>query len=192
MPREKGNVLTFDEYVGRYRMLQHVLERDEKSLALMEKEAYKDFARRFGKADDPVLRKYATEWEELKFRTEKKRRLCERYAERLARAIFLIPYGEVQEYARYHYLYGFTNEEFSEVSSYSLRTVYRLSIRAKRELTASLLRVQPVRKRLYGKKFKGSGALPRKSYRLGREHRSLAALTAHRKSARYREMLLPG
>ncbi len=183
--------MTFDEYLGRFRLLQHALERDERSIGLMESAAYASFSMRFGNAKDPRLRGYAREAERIKERLARRRRLCERYAARLALAVSKIPSGELQEYARYHYLYGLTHEEFSEVSFYSVRTVYRIARKAKAAMTEKLLEVSPKICRIKPAKFRIKGSLRQKSYHLGKEARSVATLTARRKSEPYRTLLFP-
>lgn len=181
--------MTLDEYMGRFRLLQHAVERDERNLGLMESETYCSFASRFAHAKNPYLRRCAREAESIKERLARRKRLCERYATRLALAVSIIEPGELQEYARYHYLYGLTHEEFSEVSFYSVRTVYRIARRAKAAMTEKMLEVSPKIRRIPPIKFYVKGNLRQKNYKLGKEARSVATLTARRKSQPYRKIL---
>ena len=184
--------MTFEEYLARYRLLQHALERDEQSLRLMEKSAYRSFSERFAAASSPTLRALAASKESLRARAAHRRRLCERYALRLARAVALIPAGELREYARYRFLYGLTHEEVAEVSFYSVRTVYRFAKNARLEMEKAMRAVSPKARRTPPARYLVRGTLRRKDYRVGRESRSVAALTARRKSAPFRPIIARG
>ena len=78
--------MNFDEYMTRFRLLQHGAEQDEKMLKLLRGKAYQSFAARFGKTENPVLRSLLLTEERVEARRRKRQKLCERYGERIARA----------------------------------------------------------------------------------------------------------
>ncbi len=183
--------MTFDEYISRYWLLQRAVEQDEKSLALMQSESYRSFVHHFGESASPVLRAFALGENSLKEKLNRHRRLCERYATRLALAISLISVEEIRDFARLHYLYGLTHEEIAEMSFFSLRTVYRHAKRAKSELKKQLRAVSPKQKRIPPARFLVKGTLPRKKYRMDPVSKNAAKHTALRKSQPFRPVLVP-
>ncbi len=172
--------------MNRFRLLQHAADREEKVLQLLSGETYQGFLRRFGQTQDPHLAGMVHTHEESKKRQARLKRLSERYAARIARAIDRIPHLELREYARLHYLYGLTHEEISEQSFFSVRTVYRHGQKAKKELKQALLSVSPRHKRIPPAKFRVQGALKKRDYRIDRISRSVATLTARKKSLPFR------
>ena len=117
--------LTFDEYLNRYRLLQHALEKDERSFALMQKAPCQRFFHEVEGTSHAALLGVSFTEEALRKRILRRKRICQRYALRLARAIEKISVPELKEYATFHYLYGLTHEEIAESSFYCVRTVYR-------------------------------------------------------------------
>ncbi len=182
--------MTFDEYLARFRLLQHALEKDERTLQLMQTEPCRRFTQWFGETETMPLRGLLLSEAVLRERILRRKRLCERYAARLARAIDTISVPELKEYATFHYLYGLTHEEIAESSFYSVRTVYRHGKKAKRAMEEALCRVGPKRKRILSCRFRVKGDLPRKNYGIDRISRSVATLTARRKSMPYRPVYL--
>jgi hypothetical protein len=172
--------------MNRFRLLQHAADREEKVLQLLSGETYQGFLRRFGNTRDPHLAGMVHSYEESKKRQARLKRLSERYAARLARAIDRIPQMDLREYARLHYLYGLTHEEISEQSFFSVRTVYRHGQKAKKELQKALLAVSPRHKRIAPAQFRITGTLKKKDYRIDRISRSVATLTARKKSLPFR------
>ena len=182
--------MTFDEYLNRYRLLQHALERDERSLALMQKAPCRQFLHQLEGTSNATLQGVILTREVLQNRIFRRKRICQRYALRLARAIGEISVPELREYATFHYLYGLTHEEIAESSFYSVRTVYRHGKKAKKALEEALLRVGPKRKEIPSSRFHVKGRLPRKNYGVDRISRSIATLTARRNSLPYRPVYL--
>jgi len=178
--------MNFDEYMTRFRLLQHGAEQDEKMLKLLRGKAYQSFAARFGKTENPVLRSLLLTEERVEARRRKRQKLCERYGERIARAAALIESPPLREYALYHYLYGLTHEEIAEQSFFSVRTVYRHGKAARRELEKALLSLMPKAKRTKGARYRIGGTLPRKTKSGDKITRSVAFSTARRKSLPYR------
>ena len=175
--------MTLEEYVARFRLLQHGAEKDERSLALLSSGAYHDFLHRFEKTSDPILSSVMISEEKLRKSLEKKQRLCERYAARLARAAARIKVRELREYALYHFLYGLTHEEIAHQSFFCVRTVYRYAKRARKELESAMLSVQPRLVRTAPHRYRvPGGVVPRKEVDLDRITRSVAFCTAlHRR-----------
>ncbi len=182
--------MTLDEYLTKFRLLQHAAEREEKALALLSSGAYASFLKRFEKSEDPILSSVLVSREKMEKSFRKKQRLCERYAVRLTRAISLIEVPELREYALCHFLYGLTHEEIAEQSFYCVRTVYRYGKKAKKELEAALLSVQPKRKRISDSRFLVKGRLPRRKKTEDAVSRSVASRTARRWSEPYRPKVL--
>ena len=89
--------MNFDEYMTRFRLLQHGAEQDEKMLKLLRGKAYQSFAARFGKTENPVLRSLLLTEERVEARRRKRQKLCERYGERIARAAALIESPPLRE-----------------------------------------------------------------------------------------------
>lgn len=178
--------MTFDEYTTRFRLLQHGVEQDEKMLKLLRGKAYQNFATRFGKTENPVLRALILTEERVEARRRKRQKLCERYGERIARAAALIESSPLREYALYHYLYGLTHEEIAEQSFYCVRTVYRHGKEARRELEKALLSLMPKPKRTKDARYKIRGKLPGKKKGVDKFSQSVAFSTARRKSLPYR------
>lgn len=178
--------MNFDEYMARFRLLQHGVEQDEKMLMLLEGKAYQGFAARFGNTENPVLRSLVLTKERVEARRRKRQRLCERYGERIARAASLIESSPLREYALYYYLYGLTHEEIAEQSFFCVRTVYRHGKEARRALEKALLSLMPKARRTKGGKYRIAGSLPRKKKGVDRLTQSIAFSTARRKSLPYR------
>lgn len=178
--------MTFDEYMTRFRLLQHSVEQDERMLLLLQGKAYSYFAERFGNTKNPVLSPLVLTKDVVEARRRRRQRLCERYGERIARAVALIESPPLREYALYHYLYGLTHEEIAEQSFFCVRTVYRHGKEARKELEKALLSLMPKPCRTKGGRFQPSGKLPKKKTAGDRFARSAAFFTARRKSAPYR------
>ncbi|MBR2616200.1 MAG: hypothetical protein IKC69_05940 [Clostridia bacterium] len=181
--------MTVEEYLIRYRLLQHALDLDLRQKKLLETAEYQSWIARFANSDHPELRHHRQKEEERQKKTERRRRLCERYALRISRAIERIRKYELREYARFHFLYGLTHEEIADASFFSLRTVYRHGNMAKKEFARCLLEVSPKLRRIPSARFRVKGKLRKKSYEADRSRRSIARLTARRKSERYRPTL---
>lgn len=182
--------MTLDEYLTKFRLLQHAAEKEERNLALLSSGAYSSFLNRFGNCRDPILEAVVVTREKMQNSFEKKQRLCERYAVRLTRAISLIEVPELREYALCHFLYGLTHEEIAEQSFFCVRTVYRHGKKAKKELEKTLLSVQPKRIRLKHARFFVKGSLPRKEKPMDPVSRSVAFCAARRKSEPYRPKVI--
>lgn len=179
--------MTLDEYVARFRFLQHSAEKDERSLKLLSSGAYRAFLHRFEKAQDPMISSVLISEKALRKSLDKKQRLCERYALRLTRAIAQIPPGELKEYALNHFLYGLTHEEIAEQSFYSVRTVYRYAKKAKEALTRAMLSVQPRRIRTKPARYKVKGELSRKEKKMDYQTRCVAFSSTLRRKDFYKE-----
>ncbi len=182
--------MTLEEYIARFRLLQHSAEKDERSLALYSSGAYHAFLRRFEGAKDPLLSSVLLSEQKLRHDFAKKQRLCEKYAVRLTRAISLIRSPQLREIALCRYLYGLTHEEIAEQSFFCVRTVYRYSKKAKEELRKAMLLVQPKRIRIKDARFQVKGKLPRKDISLDKLSRSVASCTALHRSESYRGRVL--
>ena len=179
--------MTLDEYVDRFRLLQHSAEKDERSLKLMSSGAYRAFLHRFENVQDPIFSSVLISEKALRKSLEKKQRLCERYALRLTRAISLLPPGELKEYALNHFLYGLTHEEIAEQSFYSVRTVYRYAKKAKEELRLAMLSIQPKLVRTEPGRYRVKGKLPRKEDKMDSQARLAAFAAALRRRPVFRE-----
>lgn len=179
--------MTLEEYVARFRLLQHSAEKDERSLALMSSGSYRAFLHRFGNVKNPVFTSILISEKVLRRNLAKKQRLCERYALRLTRAISLIPPGELKEYALNHFLYGLTHEEIAEQSFYSVRTVYRYAKKAKEELRKALLQVQPKLRRTKPCRYVVKGGLKRRENDFDKYAKTAATMSALRRRTSYRE-----
>ena len=173
--------MTMEEYLARFRLLQHAAEKDERTLALLKSPAYRSFIHRFKNSEDPVLSCTVLTEKALTARLEKRQRLCERYASRIARVIAGIQTPELKEYALYHFLYGLTHEEIAERSYFSVRTVYRHAKKAREDLRIELLRVSPKIKKIPSCKFSVQGKLKRRSFLMDEVSRSVAICTARRR-----------
>lgn len=182
--------MTLDEYIARFRLLQHSAEKDERSLALYSSGAYHAFLRRFEGAKDPLLSSVLISEQKLRQDFEKKQRLCERYAVRLTRAISQIESSQLREIALCRYLYGLTHEEIAEQSFFCVRTVYRYSKKAKEELRKAMLSVQPKQVRINDRRYHIKGRLPRKDVSIDKLSRSVASCTALHRSEDYRARVL--
>jgi hypothetical protein len=178
--------MTFEEYLVRFRLLQHALEKDERTLGLMQKDSYRQFYSRFADSGEESLERLVVSEKALRERIARRERLCQRYALRLARAIDRIGVPELKEYAAFHYLYGLTHEEIAESSFYSVRTVYRHGKKAKKAMEAAMHEVGPKIGRIPSNRFRPAGRLRRKNYAVDRVSRSIATLTARQKSHPYR------
>jgi hypothetical protein len=181
--------LTFEEYLARFRLLRHALEKDERALLMISGAPYRDFERLFSSSRDPALARMVLTEPKLRERIEKRRRLCERYAARLARGVEKIGVEELREYARLHYLYGLTHEMIAEQSFFSVRTVYRHGKKAKEAMEKALLEVSPKIRRIPSGRFGVKGPLRMKDYRVDRVSHSVATLNARKNSAPYRPLL---
>lgn len=182
--------MTQEAYLTRFRLLQHAIEKDERSLKMIQSPQYQKFLHHFSSSPIPVLQSQMLGKESLETRLSRRRRLCERYAARIARAVEKIESRELKEYARYHYLYGLTNEQISEISLFSVRTVYRHAKLARKALFDALLSVSPRPVRCKKGRFAVRGRLPRRTFSPDALSRSLASLTARRNSAPYRPRIL--
>lgn len=178
--------MTLEEYITRFRLLQHAAEKEERNLALLSSGAYSSFLNRFSGTTDPILESVVVTRERMQKSFEKKQRLCERYAVRLTRAISMIEIPYLREYALCHFLYGLTHEEIAEQSFFCVRTVYRHGKKAKKELEKALLSIQPKRIRTVGARFTVKGKLPRKEKTHDSISRSVAFSAARRYSEPYR------
>lgn len=181
--------MNLEEYLARFRLLQHAAEKDERNLEMFSQEGYRSFVHRFSASSDPVLSRMVLTEEVLQRRLKKRQRLCERYAARIARAVEKIPVEELREYARLHFLYGLTHETIAEQSFYSVRTVYRHGKKAREEMRKALLAAMPKRKKIPPARFRVKGILRIKNYEIDRVSHSVATLTARKKSAPYRPLL---
>lgn len=166
--------MTLEEYIGRYRLLQRALERDERMLELMGRTEYSAFLRRFQAVESPVLAPLLTTQSGVRERIERRQRLCLRYAERIARAVARIPSPVLQQYAMCRYLYGMTHEDIAEQSFFCVRTVYRHATQARRELNRALLAVMPKVRRTKAARFHTKRPLPRRSYAMTQAEKSTA------------------
>lgn len=180
--------MTFEEYIGRYRLLQRALERDERMLELMGRTEYGAFLQRFRAEDSPVLAPLLTTQKGVRERIRRRQRLCLRYAERIARAAARISSPVMQQYALYRYLYGMTHEDIADQSFFCVRTVYRHATRARRELNLALLQVMPKVKRTKGARYTSKKPLPRKSYALSPVEKSAARCRGKENYALRRQM----
>lgn len=170
----------------RFRLLQHSVEQDERMLVLLRGKTYQSFAKRFGNTENSVLRSLLLTEERVEARRRKRQRLCERYGERIARAVAMIESSPLREYALYHYLYGLTHEEIAEQSFFCVRTVYRHGKEARKALERALISLMPKAKRVERAKYKWKGNLPRKTKAADKISQSVAFSTARRKSLPYR------
>lgn len=184
--------MTFDEYLSRYRLLEHAVERDEKNLKMLKNSAFYKFSERYGSSRDALLRSCAEEESVLEERIRRRKRLCERYAIRLSHGIAAMEPGERKEYARYHFLFGMSNEAFAEISHYSVRTVYRFSREAKKELLRCLLAQSPKPRRISHGRFRVTNGCLRTKKSLAIESRRLAALRSKQKGKPYRRLIYAG
>ena len=175
--------MTFEEYLARFHLIQHAINKDEKMLELFSGPGFGSFLRRFAESQNPTLKKFLISPEALKKRIAKRKRLAEKYAIRLARACNLMENPELREYAVYHFLSGLTHEDLAERSHFCVRTVYRQGKKARKELEKCLLLVMPKRKRITGKKFTCSKAFSLRRYALDAMQRSIAAVSARRRGA---------
>ncbi len=182
--------MTFDEYMTRFRLLQHEVEKDERMLLLLRGDTYQAFVSRFGKTENPVLRSLILTEERVEARRRRRQKLCERYGERIARAVALLESPPLREYALYHYLYGLTHEEIAEQSFFCVRTVYRHGKEARRELERALLSLMPKARRIKAGRYRFEGKLPRKRNAVDKICQSVAFSTARRKSLPYRPVPL--
>lgn len=172
--------MTLEEYVGRFRLLQHSAEKAQRRLELYSTEAYQGFLRRFEGCRHPELSTVLFTAESLKRDLEKKQRLCERYALRLSRGISMMEAGELRDYALYHYLYGLTHEQIADQSFFCVRTVYRYAKKARKEFFSAMKKVMPKAVRTEPRRYAVCGSLPRRNTGLDRISRAVAACTALR------------
>ncbi len=178
--------MNFEEYIARFHLLQAAAERDEKNLELMEGDNYRSFLNRFGKTEDPLLKRLIMTKENLKKSIARHQRLSERYAKRLARALSEMKNPYYRDYALCHYLYGFTQEEIAAQNFFCVRTVARHARGARKELEECLLRVMPKVKKIEPKRFTVKGKLPRKKEGICAFSKSIARSSARRKAASIR------
>ena len=155
--------MTPEAYLMRFYQLCRAVEKDESSIKLLSSAPYQTFLSHFRESRDPVLSAAVRSRASIASSCARKRRLCEKYAARIARAIADIPSPEAREYALCHYLYGMTHEAIAEHSFFSVRTVYRHARRAKKELNRALLAHHPRLRRTAPARFRVTGALPRKA-----------------------------
>lgn len=181
--------MTFEEYVGRFRLLQHSAEKAQRRLELYSTGAYQGFLRRFEGCRHPELSSVLFSTESLRRDYLRKQRLCERYALRLTRAISKMEAGELRDYAMYHYLYGLTHEQIAEQSFFCVRTVYRHARHARLALTKALLQVMPRAVRTKPAKYRIQGRLKRRNADLDRIARSVASSTALRRRDSYNRLV---
>ena len=180
--------MNLEEYVGRFRLLQHSAEKAQRRLELYSTGAYQGFLRRFEGCRHPELSSVLFTTESLKKDLEKKQRLCERYALRLTRAIYLMEPGELRDYALNHYLYGLTHEQIAEQSFFCVRTVYRYARKAREALTASMLKIKPKAIRTEPQRYRIKGRLRRRNTDLDRIARSVVTCTALRRRDSYNSL----
>lgn len=173
--------MTLEEYVGRFRLLQHSAEKAQRRLELFSSGAYQGFLKRFEGSEHPELSLVLFSTESLRRDFEKKQRLCERYAVRLTRAISLMEAGELRDYALQHYLYGLTHEQIADQSFFCVRTVYRYARHARLALMEAMKRVEPKPTRSAPCRYRIKGRLPRKSLSLDQISRAVASATALRR-----------
>ena len=179
--------MTFDEYMIRFRLVQRETEQEEKRLNLLKGKAYQRFSKCFSQTENPLLSALVLSAQKVEKRWKHKQRLCERYGERIARAIDLIESPVLREYALCRYLYGLTHEEIAEQSFYCVRTVYRHGKAAKKELEKALLSLMPHVKRTKAGRFHVlRGRLPRVKKKSDRFSYSASLFTARRNSLAYR------
>ncbi len=173
--------MTLEEYIGRFRLLQHSAEKAQRRLELFSTGAYQGFLRRFEGTHHPELSSVLFTTESLKRDLAKKQRLCERYAVRLTRAISLMEAGELRDYALYHYLYGLTHEQIAEQSFFCVRTIYRYARHARLALMETMKQVGPKAVRAKPHRYRIKGHLKRKNTDLDRIARAVASSTALRR-----------
>lgn len=176
--------MTFEEYVGRFRLLQHSAEKAQRRLELFSSGAYQGFLHRFEGSCHPSLSSVVFSTEKLQKELAKKQRMCERYAIRLTRAISLMEPGELRDYALQHYLYGLTHEQIADQSFFCVRTVYRYARHARLALIEALKKVGPKPIRTDPHRYRVQGKLPRKSTDLDKISRAVASVTALRRRER--------
>ena len=175
--------MSFEEYLDRFRILLHAAEKDERTLKLLEGQAYRSFFQKFGSSRDPVLASFLFTEAELKKNAAVRRRLAERYARRIALACQRMESVELREYAVCHYLYGMTYEEIAERSGVCTRTVYRRSVKARKALEAALSSVMPRPRRMAPGRFRLKGSLSLRKYAWDHISRSVAFLRARKRHA---------
>ncbi len=173
--------MTFEEYVGRFRLLQHSAEKAQRRLELFSSGAYQGFMKRFEGCGRPELSSVIFSTEQLERDLAKKQRMCERYAIRLTRAISLMEAGELRDYALQHYLYGLTHEQIADQSFFCVRTVYRYARHARLALMKAMKQVAPKPIRTAPCRYRIQGRMPRKSTNLDRIARAVASATALRR-----------
>jgi len=175
--------VNFEEYLTRFRLIQLAVEKDEKMLELYQGKAYGVFLRHFGSTHHPALSRHVLTPDALEQRLQRKKRLAERYAVRIARACDRIETLELREYAIYHFLYGMTHEDLAERSQFCVRTVYRQGKLAKKELEKALLSVMPKPKKIPPRRFLVQSPISLRKYAVDRIARSVAAASARRRAA---------
>ena len=173
--------MTLEEYIGRFRLLQHSAEKAQRRLELYSTGAYQGFLQRFKGCHHPELSSVLFTTESLREDLAKKQRLCERYAIRLTRAISLMEAGELRDYALNHYLYGLTHEQIAEQSFFCVRTIYRYARHARLALIKALHEVGPKPIRTEPHRYRIKGQLTRKNIELDRVARAVASATALRR-----------
>ena len=173
--------MTLEEYVGRFRLLQHSAEKAQRRLELLSSGAYQGFLKRFEGCERPELTSVLFSTERLRRDYAKKQRMCERYAIRLTRAISLMEAGELRDYALQHYLYGLTHEQIADQSFFCVRTVYRYARHARLALMEAMKRVEPKPIRTAPRRYRIKGSIPRKNVSLDRISRAVASATALRR-----------
>lgn len=171
--------MTLDQYVTRYRLLMRSIERDEKTLAMLERSACASFLRRFGDSQSAAMAPHLLTTQTIRERLKRRERLCLRYAERMARATALIHSPVIRQHAQYRYLFGMTQEDIARESYFALRTVYRHGAKAKDAMFRAMLAVEPRPARCAPGRFRADRPLPRRSY---------TVTGAERAAARYKSL----
>ena len=166
----------------RFRSFRYAVETETKRLDLIQSPAYRSFLTCIGDVQNPVLRQCIADQKEIERSLKRKKRLYQRYALRLARAIAAISIPELRKYALYRYLYGLTQEEIADWSLWSVRTVYRYGKQAKKAIEEALLQVSPKCKRIPHAVFRVKGVLRKKDYSCHPSTASSARLSAQRGS----------
>lgn len=147
--------MTFEEYVGRYSSLKGIILHFQEQKNLMESDPYLHFLNDVdaaGAADDLPNGVFLPS--DMDRRLHRAWRLYRKYLIRLARACDLVRGLSVRDLAIKHYLYGLTHEEIAERGHYGVRTVYRQSREARRQIREYLLLMMPCVKRIPPQKFR--------------------------------------
>ncbi len=148
--------MTFDEYAARYSSLKSEILRLKEQRKLLASDAYRRFLNDVeeARAGEEMPRDVFLPKDPDR-RLRRAWRLYRKYLIRLSRACDLIALPNVRFFAIQRYLYGLTHEEIALRGHYAVRTVYRQSREARRQMTAFLLKMMPSVRRI-----------PRQRYRL--------------------------